>query len=72
KMDVMNIAYGCIEFAKDKIDRVVDFWDDLEPEKKKLFIGCACAAIAIILVAAVAYGIGRSAARKELMEDEDF
>ena len=35
-MDFMGLVDGAIEFAKDKIDRVLDFWDGLEEDKKKL------------------------------------
>ena len=49
-MDFMGYVDSAIDFAKDKIDRVMDFWDGLEDNKKKLLIGCVIASVSVILI----------------------
>ncbi len=71
-MDIMSITDGVIEFAKDKIDTVLNFWDSLEEDKKRLLIGCVVAAVCVTCVAAIAYGIGKARGRKLAYEEEDF
>lgn len=71
-MDFMGMIDSAIEFAKDKIDRVMDFWDSLEEDKKKLLIGCVVASVSVILIASIAYSIGKSQGRKIAIEEEDF
>ena len=71
-MDFMGLIDGVVEFAKDKIDRVMDFWDGLEDDKKKLLIGCVVASVSVILIASIAYSIGKSQGRKLTIEEEDF
>lgn len=71
-MDFMGLIDGAVEFAKDKIDRVMDFWDGLEDDKKKLLIGCVVASVSVILIASIAYSIGKSQGRKLTIEEEDF
>lgn len=68
----MNILNEGINFAKNKIDTVMNFWEELEDDKKKLLIGCAVAAAAVICVASVAYAIGKSNGKKLALEEEDF
>jgi len=71
-MDFMGMIDSAVEFAKDKIDRVMDFWDGLEDDKKKLLIGCVVASVSVILIASIAYSIGKSQGRKLTIEEEDF
>lgn len=71
-MDFMGMIDSVVEFAKDKIDRVMDFWDSLEEDKKKLLIGCVVASVSVILIASIAYSIGKSQGRKIAIEEEDF
>ncbi|MBQ7658171.1 MAG: hypothetical protein IJS16_04230 [Butyrivibrio sp.] len=71
-MDFMGMIDSAVEFAKDKIDRVMDFWDGLEDDKKKLLIGCVVASVSVILIASIAYSIGKSQGRKIAIEEEDF
>ena len=69
---VMNFIDSAISFAKEKIDTVMDFWDGLDDDKKKLFIGCVVAAVSVIVIASIAYGIGKSQGKKLAIEEEDF
>ncbi|WP_022765924.1 hypothetical protein [Butyrivibrio sp. XPD2006] len=71
-MDFMGLIDGAIEFAKDKIDRVLDFWDGLEEDKKKLLIGCVVASVSVIVIASIAYSIGKSQGKRIAIEEEDF
>ena len=49
----------------------MDKWDSLSEEKKRIFIGCAVVAVTVIIVAAIAYGIGKSNGKRSVFE-EDF
>ena len=71
-MDFMGFIDSAIEFAKDKIDRVMDFWDGLEEDKKKLLIGCVVASVSFIVIASIAYSIGKSQGKRIALEEEDF
>ena len=61
-----------VDFAKDKIDTVMDIWEGFDEDKKKLLIGCAIGAVCVIVVAAVAYSIGKRSGRRSAFEEEDF
>jgi hypothetical protein len=69
---LMSILDGTMEFAKSVLDVVTDFWNDLDEDKKKLFLGCVVAGVAIIAVASIAYGIGKAQGRRLAIEEEDF
>ncbi len=71
-MDIMSFVDDVIEFAKDKLDSVMDFWDDLEDDKKKLLVGCVAAAAFAIVIASIAYSIGKSKGERLALEEEDF
>ena len=61
-----------IDFAKDKLDTVMDIWEGFDEDKKKLLIGCVIGAVCVIVVAAVAYSIGKRSGRRIAFEEEDF
>jgi hypothetical protein len=61
-----------IDFAKEKIDSVMDIWEGFDDDKKKLFIGCAIAAVGVIVVAALAYTIGKNSGKRLAIEEDDF
>ena len=61
-----------ISFAKEKIDKAMDIWEGFDDDQKKLLIGCAIAGVAVIVIASVAYGIGKSQGRRLALEEEDF
>ncbi len=67
-----DFVVTAIEFAKEKIDKVMDIWEGFDEDKKKLFVGCAVAAVSVIVIAAIAYGIGKNAGRRIAFEEEDF
>ena len=71
-MDIMSFVDSAIEFSKDKIDKVLDFWNGLEDDRKKLLIGCIAATCVVIVVAGVAYGIGKAHGERLAFEEEDF
>ena len=71
-MDIMNYVDSAIEFAKDKIDSVMNFWDSLEEDKKKLLIGCVVVSVSVIVIASIAYSIGKSQGKRLAIEEEDF
>ncbi len=71
-MDMMEFVDGAIGFAKEKIDWVIDFWDNLEEDKKKLLIGCVIGAVSVIVIASIAYGIGKANGKKIAFEEDDF
>ena len=71
-MDITALVGNVIDFAKDKIDRALEFWDELDENKKKLMIGCAVAAVSIIVVASVAYCLGKACGKKAALEDDEF
>ncbi|MCR4757740.1 MAG: hypothetical protein K5792_08065 [Butyrivibrio sp.] len=62
---------AAINFAKDKIDKGLEIWEGFDEDQKKLLIGCAIAAVSVILIASIAYGLGKSHGRKIALE-EDF
>ena len=69
-MDIMSYVDSAIEFSKDKIDKVLAFWNDLEDDRKKL--GCVAATCLVIVVAGIAYGIGKAHGERLAFEEEDF
>ena len=71
-MDIMSFVDTAIEFSKDKIDKVLDFWNGLEEDRKKLLLGCIGAACLVIVVAGIAYSIGKSKGYRLAFEEEDF
>ncbi len=71
-MDIMNYVDSAIEYGKDKLDRLNDFWESIDDDRKKLLIGCAIAAVAFVCIASLAYSIGKAHGRRIAFEEEDF
>lgn len=71
-MNITECLDTAVEFAKDKIDRVLGFWNDLDENKKKLLIGCAIGAVSIIVVATIAYTLGKACGKRAAFEEEEF
>ncbi len=71
-MDFMEIFDDAIVFAKDKIDTAVEFWSDLDNDKRRLLIGCVIASVAVVALISIAYNIGKAKGRKLAFDEEDF
>ncbi len=71
-MDFVKVVDSAVGFCKDKIDKAMDIWEGFDEDQKKLLIGCAVAAVAVIVIASIAYGIGKAQGRKLAFEDDDF
>ena len=69
---VVNAIDTAIDFTKNTINRAMEIWDSFDDDKKKLYIGCAIAALCVIAVAGIAYGIGKAHGRNIALEDDDF
>ena len=71
-MDFVKVVDSTISFCKDKISKAVDIWESFDEDEKKLYIGCAAVACLVIVVAALAYGLGSAHGRRLSLEEEDF
>ncbi len=71
-MDIMTYVDSAIEFGKDKLDKLNDFWESIDDDRKKLLIGCAIAAVSIVVIASIAYGIGKAHGKRIAFEEEEF
>lgn len=71
-MDITALVGNVVDFATDKIDRVLDYWDSLNEDKKKLLIGCVVAAVSVIVVASIAYSLGKACGKRVALEDDEF
>ena len=68
----VGVVDNTVDFFKSTLNKAVDFWDGLDEDRKKLYIGCAIAAVAVICVASVAFAIGKAHGRNLALEEEDF
>ncbi len=72
-MDIItDVIDTTINFTKDTFDKAMNIWDSFDEDKKKLYIGCAIAAVCVLAVACIAYGIGTAHGRKIALEEDDF
>ena len=71
-MDFVKVVDSTIDFCKDKINKAMDIWESFDEDQKRLYIGCAAVVCLVIVVAAVAYGIGNAHGKKMALEEEDF
>ena len=71
-MGVKEVFDGAVDFGKEKIDKALSFWDDLDEDRQKLFIGCAVVVVSVIIIASVAYALGKSSGRRRAYLEEDF
>lgn len=71
-MDFVGVIDTAVNFAKDKIDKVLDIWEDMEEDKQKLIIGCAVCAVAVIVIASVFYALGTAHGKRVAFEDDEF
>ncbi len=68
----VNVIDTAIDFGKEKLDKVIDFWDSCDENKKKLIVGCVVCAVSVIVIASIAYGLGKSRGRRLAFEDDEF
>ena len=54
------------------LDYILDWWDELEPEKRKMMIGIALGVILIILLAVSVFWIGYGAAKDKDKDNSEF
>ena len=70
-MDIfVNAIDTTISFTKETLNKAKNVWDSFDEDEKKLYIGCAIAAVCVIAVAIICYGIGKAQGRKIALEDE--
>ncbi|WP_029231128.1 hypothetical protein [Butyrivibrio sp. VCB2006] len=71
-MDFVKVIDGAVDFCKDKINKAMEVWDSFDEDQKKLLIGCAACVAVVIVVAGVAYGLGKARGQRIALEEEDF
>ncbi|MBQ6415217.1 MAG: hypothetical protein IJI01_06550 [Butyrivibrio sp.] len=71
-MDFVKIVDTTVDFCKTQIDKAMDIWDSFDEDQKKLLIGCAVCVAAVIVVAGIAYGLGKAQGKRIALEEEDF
>ena len=71
-MDIMSYIDSAVEYGKDKLDRLSDFWESIDDDRKKLLIGCAVGVVCVVVIAAIAYSIGKAHGARIAFEEEDF
>ena len=69
---VTNVINTAIDFTKDTINKAMNIWESFDEDKKKLYVGCAIAVVCVIVVAGIAYSIGKAHGRNDACECEDF
>ena len=71
-MDFVKVVDTAVDFCKDQINKAMELWDSFDENKKKLLIGCAVCVVAVIAVAGIAYGLGKTQGKRIALEEEDF
>lgn len=71
-MDIMYYVDSAVEYGKDKLNRLSDFWESIDEDRKKLLVGCAVVTVCVVVIASIAYSLGKSAGRRIAFEEEDF
>ncbi len=71
-MDIMGFIDGTVDFVKTLLDIITGFWNGLSESKKKAFMGVVVVAVILVVVAAVAYRLGRISGEKDLYSDDEF
>lgn len=57
---MMEFIENAIDFGKKKLDKAIKFWNGLDDDKKRLYTVCAIVAVSFIVVASIAYSLGKS------------
>ena len=61
---MMEFISTAVEFSKKYIGKAMKFWNGLDDDKKKLLTGCIVAAVSVIVIASIAYSMGRNRGRR--------
>ena len=69
---VVNVIDTAVDFTKNTINKAIEVWDGFDEDKKKLCTCCAVAAVCLIVIVGIAYGIGKAHGRSIALEEEDF
>ena len=69
---VVNAIDTAVDFTKNTINKAMEIWESFDEDQKKLYIGCAIAAVCVIALVGIAYGIGKAHGRSIALEEEDF
>ncbi len=69
---VVNVIDTAVDFTKNTINKAIKVWDGFDEDKKKLCTVCAVAAVCLIVIVGIAYGIGKAHGRSIALEEEDF
>jgi hypothetical protein len=57
---MMEFIKNAIDFGKKKLDKAIKFWNGLDDDKKRLYTVCAIVVVSFIVVASIAYSLGKS------------
>ena len=57
---MMEFIENAIDFGKKKLDKAIKFWNGLDEDKKRLYTVCAIVVISFVVVASIAYSLGKS------------
>ncbi|MEE3494080.1 MAG: hypothetical protein VZR06_02890 [Butyrivibrio sp.] len=57
---MMEFIENAIDFGKKKLDKAIKFWNGLDDDKKRLYTVCAIVVVSFIVVASIAYSLGKS------------
>ncbi|WP_026651735.1 hypothetical protein [Butyrivibrio proteoclasticus] len=71
-MDIVGFVDTAVEFCKNKINTVMEIWEGMDEQKKRLLVGCVAAAVCTIVLVSIAYSIGKASGRKAAYLEEDF
>lgn len=57
---MMGFIENAIDFGKKKLDKAIKFWNGLDDDKKRLYTVCAIVVVSFVVVASIAYSLGKS------------
>ena len=57
---MVEFVKDAIDFGKKKLDKAIKFWNGLDDDKKRLYTVCAIVVVSFVVVASIAYSLGKS------------
>lgn len=57
---MMEFIENAIDFGKKKLDKAIKFWNGLDDDKKRLYTVCTIVVVSFVVVASIAYSLGKS------------